>query len=126
MVAILCCFGYVIYNANEKLQSGIIGTAFNTVHEEMVQGGVIWIVNQKVAFHQTCSIFTIKLSLQYPPITVCIYRDYRDFNGEFFDDTIDEIRNLTEFPKDTRTDMITHLSYSSFSNGFDSKMIFLG
>ena len=81
-------------------------------------------MTESVIFHY--KYIKTELTLQYPPITVCIYRDYRDFNGEFFDDTIDEICNLTEFPKDTRTDMITHLNYSSYSNGFDSKFMFLG
>ena len=43
VVALLCCFGYVIYNANEKLQSGTIGTAFKTVREKNVQGSMVQI-----------------------------------------------------------------------------------
>ena len=48
-VALLCCFGYVIYNANEKLQSGTIGTAFTTFDVKVVQGGLILIVGHRVA-----------------------------------------------------------------------------
>ena len=68
--------------------------------------------------------------MQYPPITVCIYRDvrklyYDDVNvGGIPGEAIDEIRNMTEFPRGTRTDLITHLNYIKFSNGFDSKCYF--
>ena len=67
--------------------------------------------------------------LQYPPITVCVYRDvrklyYDEVNaGGVPGEAIDEIRNMTEFPNDTRRDLITHLSYSNFSNGLDSKVL---
>ena len=41
LVAMLCCFGYVIYNANEKLMSGTVGTAFSMVDVKMVQECVV-------------------------------------------------------------------------------------
>ena len=50
VIAIFCCFGYVIYNANDKLQSGTIGTTLNTVNSKLVQESVTLtlLINQKV------------------------------------------------------------------------------
>ena len=38
MVVLGCYFTFVIYNANDKLQIGKIGTIFTTMIEETVQG----------------------------------------------------------------------------------------
>ena len=38
MVALGCYFAFVIYGANEKLQSDKIGTIFSTISKKNVQG----------------------------------------------------------------------------------------
>ena len=83
MVILSCYFGFVIFKASDKLQSKQIGTIFRTVSKETVQ---------------------------YPAITVCIFRSIcQDEANCKLLDVID--KHTLNYPQAPRDDLVTSHIY---------------
>ena len=92
MVILTCYFVFIIYESNTKWSRENIGTMFRTVNVKTVQ---------------------------YPPITVCTYRNRHrnDSTGSWETFEIDHIPFMNEFPERARSDLLLSVKHSMLING---------
>ena len=92
MVILTCYFVFIIYESNTKWSKENIGTMFRTVNVKTVQ---------------------------YPPITVCTYRNrhWNDSTGSWETFEIDHIPFMNEFPERARSDLLLSVEHSMIING---------
>ena len=91
-VILTCYFVFIVYMSNTKLSEENIGTMFRTINVKTVQ---------------------------YPPITVCMYRNrhWNDLTGSWETFDIDLIPFMNEFPKGARSDLLLSVEHSMIING---------
>ena len=98
MVTLTCYFVLIIYKSNTKLNEEKIGTMFGMINVKTVQ---------------------------YPQITVCIYRSrhWNNHAGYWEPSDIDWIQRMNEFPKGARKDVLHSVKYSVNTNGLALKIM---